>query len=89
MVVGVNSTRPLKPRVLVHGQPGARGGLRAPASNVTQLLDLETQADLGIRRSLAPAKLPPAVLSALDPRPRVAYYFEPLQKQPDELELAA
>jgi hypothetical protein len=55
---------------------------------VTQLLDLETQPDLGIRRSLAAAKLPPAVLSALDPRPRVAYYFEPLE-QTRALELAA
>lgn len=89
MVVGVNSTRPLKPRVLVHGQPGDRTGPRTPVSTVTQLLDLETQPDLGIRRSLAAAKLPPAVLSALDPRPRVAYYFEPLEPLPDALELAA
>ncbi|MDO9074348.1 MAG: DUF3391 domain-containing protein [Rubrivivax sp.] len=89
MVVGVNSTRPLKPRVLVHGQPGERTGLRAPVSTLTQLLDLETQPDLGIRRSLAAAKLPPAVLAALDPRPRVAYYFEPLEQQPRALELAA
>ncbi len=89
MVVGVNSTRPLKPRVLVHGQPGERTGPRAPFSTVTQLLDLEKQPDLGIRRSLAAAKLPPAVLSALDPRPRVAYYFEPLEQQPRALELAA
>lgn len=89
MVVGVNSTRPLKPRVLVHGQPGARTGPRAPVSTVTQLVDLESQPDLGIRRSLAAAKLPPAVLSALDPRPRVAYYFEPLEQRPCAMELAA
>jgi HD-GYP domain-containing protein (c-di-GMP phosphodiesterase class II) len=89
MVVGVNSTRPLKPRVLVHGQAGARSGPRAVAGGPTQLLDLETQPDLGIRRSLAAAKLPPAVLSALDPRPRVAYYFEPLEQPARALELAA
>jgi len=89
MVVGVNSTRPLKPRVLVHGEPGARTGPRAPVSKLTQLLDLETQPDLGIRRSLAAAKLPPAVLTALDPRPRVAYYFEPLEPLPVVLERAA
>ncbi|MDP2005939.1 MAG: DUF3391 domain-containing protein [Rubrivivax sp.] len=89
MVVGVNSSRPLKPRVLVHGAAAPRGGPRAPAAAPTQLLDLELQADLGIRRSLAAAKLPPAVLSALDPRPRVAYYFEPLTQRPCALEMAA
>jgi len=68
LVVGVNGTRPLKPRVLVHGP--------APAA---QMLDLEQLPDLGIRRSLPPNRLPPAVLASLDPRPRVAYYFEPLQ----------
>lgn len=74
LVVGVNSTRPLKPRVLVHTAPRGR-----PAD--TQLLDLESLPDLGIRRSLPPAKLPPAVLAALDPRPRVTYYFEPLARE--------
>ncbi len=89
MVVSVNSSRPLKPRVLVHGVAGARTGPRAAPSTVTQLLDLETQPDLGIRRSLAATKLPPAVLSALDPRPRVAYFFEPLEQQPHAMEMAA
>ncbi len=89
MVVSVNSSRPLKPRVLVHGEPGARTGPRAAPSTVTQLLDLETQPDLGIRRSLAAAKLPSSVLSALDPRPRVAYFFEPLEQQPHAMEMAA
>jgi HD-GYP domain-containing protein (c-di-GMP phosphodiesterase class II) len=85
MVMGVNSTRPLKPRVLVHS--ALRG--RAPTKSEAQLIDLETEPDLGIRRSLAPAKLPPAVLSALDPRPRVAYYFEPLSHRAPAEELAA
>jgi HD-GYP domain-containing protein (c-di-GMP phosphodiesterase class II) len=90
MVVGVNSTRPLKPRVLVHGVPGARGGLRSVATTApTQLLDLESQPDLGIRRSLAASKLPPTALSALDPRPRVSYYFEALQRSALREELAA
>ncbi len=89
MVVGVNSSRPLKPRVLVHGQ--ARGAISASrtAANEAQLLDLEEQPDLGIRRSLAAAKLPPAVLAALDPRPRVSYYFEPLTHDVPAAELAA
>jgi len=70
MVVAVNSTRPLKPRVLVH-EPGV------PRSEAL-LLDLEREPDVGIRRSLAAAKVPPAALQYLDPRPRVAYFFEPL-----------
>jgi len=70
MVVGVNSSRPLKPRVLVHDSKVAR--------SEALLLNLEETPDLGIRRSLAAAKLPPAALEYLDPRPRVAYYFEAL-----------
>ena len=35
------------------------------------VLDLEQQPDLGIRRSLAPNKLPAQALDFLDPRPRV------------------
>lgn len=88
MVVGVNSTRPLKPRVLVHGAPGMRAGPRA-TGGPTQMLDLEAQPELGIRRSLAAAKVPPAVLAALDPRPRVSYYFEPLNLISQPAELAA
>jgi HD-GYP domain-containing protein (c-di-GMP phosphodiesterase class II) len=88
MVVGVNSTRPLKPRVLVHGAPGMRAGPRA-TGGPTQMLDLEAQPELGIRRSLAAAKVPPAVLAALDPRPRVSYYFEPLNVISQPAELAA
>ena len=71
MVVGVNSSRPLKPRVLVHDPKVPR--------NEALVLDLETATDLGIRRSLPAAKVPAAALDYLDPRPRVAYYFEPLQ----------
>ncbi len=89
MVVGVNSSRPLKPRVLVHGTPGMRTGPRAAPSGTAQMLDLEHQPDLGIRRSLAAAKVPPAVLAALDPRPRVNYYFEPLNVVSQPAELAA
>jgi HD-GYP domain-containing protein (c-di-GMP phosphodiesterase class II) len=70
MVVGVNSTRPLKPRVLVHDPKVPR--------NDALLLNLEEAPDVGIRRSLTSGKLPPASLEYLDPRPRVAYFFEPL-----------
>jgi putative nucleotidyltransferase with HDIG domain len=70
MVVGVNSSRPLKPRVLVHDTKVPR--------NEALVLDLEQTPDLGIRRSLPAAKLPAAAVEYLDPRPRVSYFFEPL-----------
>jgi hypothetical protein len=70
--VGVNSSRPLKPRVLVHDPKVPR--------HEALVLDLETQANLGIRRSLPAAKLPPTVVEYLDPRPRLSYYFEPLAR---------
>jgi hypothetical protein len=71
LVVGVNSTRPLKPRVLVHEA-------RVPRDEAL-IVDLESAGDLGIRRSLRPAQLPPPSLSYLAPRPRVAYFFEPAE----------
>lgn len=70
MVVGVNSTRPLKPRVLVHDA-------KVPRSEAL-LLNLEETPDVGIRRSLTAGKLPRPALEYLDPRPRVHYYFESL-----------
>lgn len=70
LVVGVNSSRPLKPRVLVHDPKVPR--------HEALVLDLETQPNLGIRRSLPASKLPTAAIEYLDPRPRVSYYFEPL-----------
>ncbi len=70
LVVGANSSRPLKPRVLVH-EP------RLPRSEAL-VMDLEHTPNLGIRRSLPANKLPTAAIEFLDPRPRVSYYFEPL-----------
>ena len=80
MVVGVNSSRPLKPSVLVHDPKVPRGD--------ALVLDLERLPDLGIRRSLPAAKVPAAAVEYLDPRPRVAYYFEPLEEHVHE-EMAA
>jgi putative nucleotidyltransferase with HDIG domain len=75
MVVGVNSSRPLKPRVLVH-EP------KVPRDEAL-ILNLETAAGLGIRRSIKPAQLPVASLEYLAPRPRVAYFFEPTEAVPE------
>jgi len=76
MVMAVNSSRPLKPRLLVYdpGQP----------RDEALYLDLETVPDLGIRRSLNPSKLPPQALAYLAPRQRLSYFFEPLPPAPDE-----
>jgi putative nucleotidyltransferase with HDIG domain len=81
MVVAVNSTRPLKPRVLVHEA-------KVPRSEAL-LLDLEREPDVGIRRSLPAAKVPALALQYLDPRPRVAYFFEPIGSAPETARSAA
>jgi putative nucleotidyltransferase with HDIG domain len=69
LVTSVNSSRPLKPRVLVHDSRHSR--------EEALLLNLETTPDLGIRRSLNPSKLPRDALAFLAPRQGVAYFFEP------------
>jgi HD-GYP domain-containing protein (c-di-GMP phosphodiesterase class II) len=90
MVIGVNSSRPLKPRVLVHNAPAAGLlPLRGAPVAAPDLLDLEQIPDLGIRRSLAPGKVPSAALQSLDPRPRVAYYFDPIAREQASVALAA
>jgi putative nucleotidyltransferase with HDIG domain len=71
LVVGVNSSRPLKPKVLVHEAGVPRDD--------ALVLDLETVSGLGIRRSLKPSALPARTLDYLSPRPRVSYFFEPTQ----------
>ena len=89
MVVGVNSSRPLKPRVLVHNMVEPAAAARGATAVAAEMLDLEQMPDLGIRRSLAPAKVPGAALQSLDPRPRVAYYFEAIEREPHAEALAA
>ena len=69
-VVAANSSRPLKPSVLVHDHGVAR--------DEALVLDLETAIGLGIRRSIKPQQLPPTALEFLAPSPRVAYFFEPV-----------
>lgn len=75
MVVAVNSSRPLKPRVLVH-EP------KVPRDEAL-IVDLEATQGIGIRRSIKPAQLPVTSLEYLAPRPRVAYFFESLEPARD------
>jgi hypothetical protein len=69
MVVSVNSSRPLKPRVLVHDP-------KVPRDEALHI-DLEAHPTLGIRRSIKPALLPRPALDYLAPGQRIAYFFEP------------
>ncbi len=69
IVVSVNSSRPLKPRVAVHDP-------RVPPDE-SLIVDLERSPNLGIRRSLRASTLPPEAAETLSPRQRVAYFFEP------------
>lgn len=69
IVVGVNSARPLKPRVVIHDP-------LLPAEEAVAI-ELEQVTHLGIRRSIRAAALPPDAHATLSPRQRVAYFFEP------------
>lgn len=69
LVTNVNSSRPLKPRVLVFDPD-------VPADEALHI-SLEQHGDLGIRRSLRPQLLATDALQYLSPRQRVIYFFEP------------
>ena len=68
IVVSVNSSRPLRPRIVLHDP-------QVPKEQAL-VLDLERAPELAIRRSLRPAQLPRDVLDYLSPRKRVCYFFE-------------
>lgn len=68
LVVSINSSRPLKPRVIVHDP--------SVSKHEALILDLENFPELGIRRSLKPASLPKAAMDYLSPRQRICYFFE-------------
>lgn len=77
IVASVNSSRPLRPKVIVHDS-------RVPKEEAV-ILDLETVPELGIRRSLKPAQLPRDALDYLSPRQRICYFFErAVQPGPEE-----
>ena len=78
LVVGVNASRPLKPRVLVH-EPGV------PRDEAV-VLDLEQVSGLGIRRSIKPLALPPESMGYLSPKLRTTYFFESAQAEKADAE---
>lgn len=78
VVVSVNSTRPLRPKVIVHDA-------RVPKDEAP-VLDLEAMPSLAIRRNLKPAQLPRDALDYLSPRQRICYFFErAVDPGPDEV----
>jgi HD-GYP domain-containing protein (c-di-GMP phosphodiesterase class II) len=89
LVVSVNSSRPLKPIVLVHHD----GDHRLQASPRPQRVDLQRTPNVGIRRSLTANRLPVQALQALNPCAQVLYFFETLTRRAtdprDTQELAA
>lgn len=68
IVTQANNEHPLRPRLLVHDQAGGRDRLLR--------LDLASEPDIDVLRSLHPHQLPQATLQCLSPRQRVCYYFE-------------
>jgi HD-GYP domain-containing protein (c-di-GMP phosphodiesterase class II) len=68
LVVSVNSSRPLRPRILVHDP-------QVPRSEAL-IIDLEQAPELGIKRSLKASQLPKAAMDYLSPRQRICYFFE-------------
>jgi putative nucleotidyltransferase with HDIG domain len=67
MVVSVNTTRPLKPTVLVYDPA-------VPKSEAI-VVDLEQEPEVTVVKTLKPQQLPPAVFDYLSPRKRTSYYF--------------
>jgi putative nucleotidyltransferase with HDIG domain len=68
MVVSVNASRPLKPRVLVH-EP-------AVPKHEALILDLEQAPEISIQKSLKLGSLPKEAMDYLLPRQRFCYFFE-------------
>ncbi|GAA5182945.1 DUF3391 domain-containing protein [Niveibacterium umoris] len=68
MVVSVNSSRPLKPDVLVYDS--------AIPKEEAIILSLEQETEIQIARTLRPGQLPKTIFEYLSPRKRVAYFFD-------------
>lgn len=68
LVTAVNSTRPLKPTVLVYDP--------AVPCEEAVLVDMEQEAELAVTRALRPQQLPAEAHAYLNPRFRLSYYFD-------------
>ena len=81
LVTTVNSTRPLKPSVVIF-EP------RVPRQEAI-IEDLQQTSTLGIRRSLKPLQLPRLAFDYLSPRQRMCYFFDRAQSATVEPFVAA
>jgi putative nucleotidyltransferase with HDIG domain len=68
LVIAVNPTRPLRPRLLLYDPQIPR--------HEAIILDLQDEPDINITKSLRPGQLLPEVCRYLAPRRRVSYYFD-------------
>lgn len=74
IVTSINSSRPLKPTVLVYDPS-------VPKESAV-LVELEQEPEVTIARTLKPQQLPQAVYDYLSPRRRQTYYFDAQQPRP-------
>lgn len=72
MVVAVNSSKPLKPSVLIYDP-------EVPKDEAI-ILDLETEAEINVSKSIKPGQLPRQIHEYLNPRKRMTYFFDPAQQ---------
>ncbi|MBI5936221.1 MAG: DUF3391 domain-containing protein [Betaproteobacteria bacterium] len=73
MVMSVNSSKPLKPSVLIYDPD-------VPKDEAI-IVDLEAEQDINISKALRPSLLPRPVYEYLSPRKRVTYYFDESTKK--------
>ena len=73
MVVAVNSSKPLRPSILIYDPAGPKAE--------AIILDLTAEPDLTVALSLKPSQLPREVHDYLSPRKRTTYYFDSPQNQ--------
>ena len=77
LVVSVNSSRPLKPEVVLYD--------RSIPKDEAIILSLENEPQIQIARTLRPGQLPRTIFNYLAPRDRVSYFFE--ANPPDSADL--
>lgn len=68
VVVAVNSSRPLKPTVLIYDPDVPK--------HEAIVVDLEQEPDVAIARAIKPQQLPPVIFEYLAPRKRISYFFD-------------
>lgn len=68
LVMAVNSSKPLKPTVLIYDP--------SVPKHEAIILDLESEAELTIIKSIRPGQLPQQVFTYLNPRKRMTYYCD-------------